>query len=252
MRWRPPFPDMTDVFKTYSKKTINDAVSLINARRYTILQSFKVPIDLYIARRTSKFDVFSAWEALLEAKNPKEILTNTRLLSARAEINAEVEAQTHTPPKFSKDGKIAVLRIHSAAQVHPVIATRWAGHLQSKALEIVMVANTGYLPGLVNFSCRIAYCARGRDPPVNIISSLKAVADLDTTDLVQRMGESFARGHKEASGGIIPNAEFEELMALMKVGEKPDPVEGGDSNKVKKIKTSPQKNNLMNYFGKKE
>ena len=188
---------------------------------------------------------------MLEAKNPKEILSNPRLLSARAEINEEVERQTHTPPKFSKDGKIAVLKIHSAAQVHPVVATRWAGHLQSKALEIVMVANSGYLPGLVNFSCRIARCARGRDPPVDIISSLKAVADLDTTDLVQRMGESFARGHKEASGGIIPVAEFDELMALMKVGEKPEPAEVKGSNKVKKIDTKPQKNNLMNYFGNK-
>ena len=231
LKWKPPFPDMAETFKTYSKKTINDAVSLINA-----------------PRRTAKFDVISAWEALLQAKDPKELLSNQRLLDARAEINEEVERQTHTPPKFSKDGKIAVLRIHSAAQVHPVIATRWAGHLQSKALEIVMVANSGYIPGMVNFSCRIARCARSRDPPVNIISSLKAVADLDTTDLVERMGESFARGHKEASGGIIPAAEFEELMALMKVGEKPDPVPG-DAARVKK-NTTPQKNNLMNYFAK--
>jgi hypothetical protein len=62
---------------------------------------------------------------LLKAKSPKELLTNPRLLEARAEINDEVERHTHTPPKFSKDGKIAVLRIHSSAQVHPVIATRW-------------------------------------------------------------------------------------------------------------------------------
>ena len=129
-----------------------------------------------------------------------------------------------------------------------ILTITQAGHLQSKALEIVLVANTGYLPGMVNFSCRIARCARSRDPPVNIISSLKAVADLDTTDLVERMGESFARGHKEASGGIIPAAEFEELMALMKVGEKPDPTPG-EVGKVKK-NVSPQKNNLMNYFNK--
>ena len=45
------------------------------------------------------------------------------------------------------------------------------------------------------------------------------------------MGESFARGHKEASGGIVPAAEFEELMTLMKIGEKPDP-----KRVVKKIK----------------
>lgn len=116
------------------------------------------------------------------------------------------------------------------------------------------MANTGYLPDMVNFSCRIARCARNRDPPVNIISSLKAVAELDTTDLTRRMGESFARGHKEASGGIVPVKEFEELMALMKVGEKPDATEGEGKEKKagrKTVEKSPQKNTLSNYFGKK-
>jgi len=110
-----------------------------------------------------------------------------------------------------------------------------------------MVANYGYLPGKVNFSCRIARCARGRDPPVNIIDSLKEVASLDTTDLVQRLGDNFARGHKEASGGIVNTAEFEELCVLMKVGEKPDKAEGVSPNKVEKL---PQKNTLSNYFKK--
>lgn len=123
-----------------------------------------------------------------------------------------------------------------------------ASHLRSKALEIVLVANYGYLPGKVNFSCRIARCARGRDPPVNIIESLKAVANLDTSDLVQRLGENFARGHKEASGGIVNTAEFEELCTLMRVGEKPDKVEG--ETPKKKTHFSPQKNTLSNYFRK--
>ena len=112
-----------------------------------------------------------------------------------------------------------------------------------------MVANAGYRQGYVNFSCRIARSARSRDPPVNIIESLKAAADLDQGDLVERMGESFARGHKEASGGIIPTAEFEELMNLMQIGEKPDP-RPADKTKTK-TKASPQKNNLTNYFTKK-
>jgi hypothetical protein len=111
-----------------------------------------------------------------------------------------------------------------------------------------MVANYGYLPGKVNFSCRIARCARGRDPPVNIIDSLKAVADLDTSDLVERLGENFARGHKEASGGIVNTAEFEELCVLMKVGEKPDKTEGVSPKK--KLEKAPQKNTLKNYFMK--
>ncbi|KAL8872448.1 MAG: hypothetical protein Q9174_001918 [Haloplaca sp. 1 TL-2023] len=236
LKWSPPFPDMTEVFKTHTKKAINDAVSLLNA-----------------PRRTAKFDVNTAWEALLAASSPKDVLNNKRLLSARAEINEEVERHTHAAPKFSKDGKIAVFRIHSAAQVHPVIATRWAGHLKSSRLEIILVANSGYLPNMVNFSCRIARCARARDPPVNIIATLKAVAELDDSDLVSRLGESFARGHKEASGGIVPVKEFEELMGLMKVGEKEEGEGKGKAGggKKKGLEKSPQKNTLGNYFGKK-
>ncbi|MCJ1287370.1 hypothetical protein MMC26_006719 [Xylographa opegraphella] len=232
LKWKPPFPDMADTFRAHSKKAINDAVSLINA-----------------PRRTATFDVRSAWDALLHAPDPKALLAHPRLLAARAEINAEVERHTHAPPKFSRDGRIAVLRIHSTAQVHPVIATRWAGHLASKALEIVIVANAGYMPGMVNFSCRIARCARARDPPVDIIAALKAVADLDATGLAQRLGDSFARGHKEASGGIVPAAAFEELMALMKVGEKPDAAPA-EAAKGGRKGTASQKNNLMNYFRK--
>lgn len=70
---------------------------------------------------------------------------NKRLLSARAEINEEVEKHTHTPPKFSKDGKVAVLRIHSAAQIHPVIATRWVSayfHL----LPLLPIQTPSFLP----------------------------------------------------------------------------------------------------------
>jgi CCR4-NOT transcriptional regulation complex NOT5 subunit len=73
--------------------------------------------------------VITAWKALLEAKDPRQILSNRRLAEARQEINLEVERQTHTPPKFGKDGKIAVLKINSKAQVHPVIATRWVCEL---------------------------------------------------------------------------------------------------------------------------
>lgn len=236
LKWDPPFPDMKETFKIHTKKSINDAVSLLNA-----------------PRRTAKYDVITAWTALLQSSSPKDLLTNGRLQSARAEINEVVEMNTHTPPKFSPDGRVAVLRINSAAQVHPVIATRWAGYLNSKALEIVMCANSGYLPGMVNFSCRIARCARSKDPPVNIIESLKTAADLSTDGLKDRLGESFARGHKEASGGVVPAEAFEEFMTLLKIGEKPEKKEGDDEPKAKKVKTverSPQKNTIGNYFKK--
>lgn len=232
LKWEHPFPDMKDTFKRYTKKTINTAISLINA-----------------PRRTANYDVKSAWDALLAAKQPSDLLTDNRLLEARSEVNAEIERCTHTAPKFSHDGKIAVFRISSLAQVHPVIATRWSGHLQSPKLEIILVANEGYLPDKVNFSCRIPRCAKSRDSPVNIIESLRALASTSPSGtLLERLGESFARGHKEASGGIVGREEFEELMACLRIGEK---VPGESGAKTKSSPAKPN-NTLMNYFQKKK
>jgi hypothetical protein len=121
--------------------------------------------------------------------------------------------------------------------------------LKSNALEIVMVANYGYLPGKVNFSCRIAKCARQKDPPVNIIECLKEVAGSAEGNLVERLGSNFARGHKEASGGIVATAEFEELCKLIRLGEKPNKAAG--TKAAKELgNQSPQKNTIVNYFRK--
>jgi hypothetical protein len=249
-KWEPPFPDMKDCLKKYTKKTLNEVVSAVNA-----------------PRRTATYDVRSAWDALSETNDPPSILKIPRLRAARDEVNAEVERCTHTAPKFSPDGKIAVFRIKSKAQVHPVIATRWAGHLQSKSLEIVLCANEGYLEGKVNFSCRIPRCARAREPPVDIIASLKHYGslpppastgskdelytdDAQNTSLLERLGTDFARGHVEASGGIVGIDEFEELMRNMQIGVKP-PKKEGESETPKKKKSaidSNQENSLLNYF----
>lgn len=246
LKWLPPFPDMAEPLKLYKKKTLNDVVSLVNA-----------------PRRTATYDVRSAWDALATTPEPASVLSNPRLLAARQEVNAEVERCTHAAPKFSADGKVAVFRIKSEAQVHPVIATRWAGHLKSNALEIVLVANEGYLPGKVNFSCRVARCARGREVEVDIIQSLRAYASLpdhesatekseEKAPLLERVGDDFARGHVQASGGIVGAEDFEELMRLMQVGVKPVKKEGEKSSPSKKRSgiDPGQKNTLASYFGK--
>ncbi|RGP76699.1 dhh family [Fusarium longipes] len=229
IKWEPPFPDFKAMFKKYTKKAINTVVSLINA-----------------PRRTAAYDVPGAWKALEAASAPIDILQNETLRAAREEVNEEVRNRARIPPQFSSDGRIAVFRINSQAQIHPVIATRWAGHLTSPKLEVILVANEGYLPGLVNFSCRVPKCARGKDPPVNIIKILREEASrANDPTLRKRLGESFARGHKEASGGIVPKAEFEEFMEVLEVGKKA-PISPKQPQKgVKK-----QGNTLHNYFGK--
>ncbi|KAI9700949.1 MAG: hypothetical protein M1820_006594 [Bogoriella megaspora] len=236
LKWEAPFPDMKDTFKKYTKKALNDAVSSINA-----------------PRRTATYDVRSAWDILMNSSGPTDVLKHPRLLEARHEVADEVERCTHTAPKFTPDGKVAVFRISSAAQVHPIIATRWAGHLSSNKLDFILVANSGYLPDKTNFSCRVPRCARARDPPVDIIASLrKYAADAASETLVERLGDSFARGHTVASGGIVDTDEFEELMASMRVGEKASKSEEQKASPAKNTKQSPQKNTLMNYFAKPE
>lgn len=120
-----------------------------------------------------------------------------------------------------------------------------------------MVANSGHLPNKVNFSCRIARVAKTRpdSQSVDIIAFLKAAADSHSSGtLRQRMGDDFARGHVQASGGIVGEQEFEDLMEALEVGVKPEKKEGEGSAKTSpaKAKGMPaQKNTLANYFGKK-
>ncbi|TFK46470.1 DHH phosphoesterase [Heliocybe sulcata] len=199
--WEPPFSDMELCFKRYTKKSINDAVSLVNA-----------------PRRTALFDVESAWKAVVFSRCPANIIATDsqytpRLLAARAEVSAEVARCARMPLTFSGDGKVALVRISSRAQVHNVIATRWAGTLKSPRLQVVMVANTGYMPGIVHFSCRVTRQARAT-ADVNIIDMLKSYAD-KKPGLREKMGSNFARGHKQASGGKVKAEDFKSLWNVM-------------------------------------
>ena len=71
----------------------------------------------------------TAWAALL-SNDPAQIVAPTskrgdtahtqRLHDARREIRVETERCGHTAPAFSGDGRVALVRISSEAQVHPV------------------------------------------------------------------------------------------------------------------------------------
>lgn len=89
--------------------------------------------------------------------------------------------------------------------------------MKLKSLEMVLVANTGYSSGMVIFSCRIAYPALRRDPPVDLIAYLKDIVRLGSTGLAKRLGDTIGQGHREASGGGISVADFKLLMTLMEV-----------------------------------
>lgn len=109
--------------------------------------------------------------------------------------------------------------------VHPVIATRWSGTLKAKNLQMIMVENPGHNPDplLTSFSCRIPSSVRklpSSEQP-NLIALLREFGELTSPDFLERVGNDFARGHKEATGGIIKKADFEEFAEKgMEIGVK--------------------------------
>ncbi|KAJ8488928.1 hypothetical protein ONZ51_g3267 [Trametes cubensis] len=252
-KWEPPFPDMRDCLKKWTKKVLGEAIGLLNA-----------------PRRSAEYDVETAWRALLNVSSPRDLLDPSsnqdirRLYAARAGVKAEVDRCARRPPTFSGDGRIALIRISSPAQIHPLIATRWSSSLKGARLEVVMCSNDGYTPGMTNFACRIARAGGGvaragtkrkadggqeGDHETNIIAILKEYAGR-VPGLRESMGDDFARGHKQASGGIVRTEDFERLWEAMLNSQ----IEQGDLP-VKRRKVAgkglpAQKNTLEGWFKK--
>jgi single-stranded-DNA-specific exonuclease len=174
-----PFTELADIAvrKTHVQKT----VSLINA-----------------ARRAPEYKPELALSVLLAARGPHEIARGTvdgvdELEACRRAVQDEVTRVARVAPKVV-DG-VALIRFSSAAQIHPLIATRWAGRLAPK---IVIAANDGYLPDRVNFAMRSA-------------SRTDLLAYLRSLGLGAVEGE-FANGHPRATGGSVPRHEFDRLL----------------------------------------
>ena len=62
-QFQHPFPeeDMKKCFKKYTKKSVTEAISLVNARELDDSRVFCYNLYYFIARRTPTFDVHSAW-----------------------------------------------------------------------------------------------------------------------------------------------------------------------------------------------
>ncbi|GAA6006721.1 hypothetical protein JCM11491_003156 [Sporobolomyces phaffii] len=223
--------------KTLTKTRLGKATALLNA-----------------PRRTPEFNARIAWDALARCEGDLNGIMDDRALGeAKERTSSETTRWQGAAPKFSKDGKVAVIRVESGYQIHPVIATRWQGTLRkAKTLVCIMCANTGYTPSKVHFSCR-APRRSSDDPnytgPPDLIEYLKgcipACEEL-SPGWGDRVGHDFARGHKEE--------EFEVLMQALEVGVKAEKKEGASPAKkagsaAKGVIDPGQKNTLDGFFG---
>lgn len=178
---RAPFPVLQDVRARYAMTDLKEATTLVNA-----------------ARRASLYQPEIAARALLAHQSPREFVKSQgeevrALREAREEVKREMIVAKKAAPKFSRN--VALIRIRSKCQIHPVIAQIWRTRLPA---YVVMVANDGYLPGRVNFSMRTS-------TSTNLLDFLRAI------DLGEGEG-SYARGHDQATGGSLPLERWQLLL----------------------------------------
>jgi ATP-dependent DNA ligase/single-stranded DNA-specific DHH superfamily exonuclease len=181
---KAPFEMLAVAKSRYTAKYLKEASALINA-----------------ARRASQYNPEVAVRALLTHDSPRSLVnSNTQeveqLRKARKEVQVAMEQAKKAAPVFS--GNIALVRINSPCQIHPLIAQSWRTRLPK---YIVMVANQGYIPGRVNFSVRTA-------SRINVLDFLNSV------DLSPGEG-SYGHGHDSASGGSLPVERWNELLASL-------------------------------------
>jgi len=132
-----PVPFLEDALRRARRKAVMETVALVNA-----------------ARRSSRFLAARAQEVLLRARGARDIAEGQvagveELRDCRVEVRREVERCARTPPRIAP--RAALLLFSSEAQVHSLVARRWESRLPG---QVVLAANTGYLPGRVDFTLR--------------------------------------------------------------------------------------------------
>ncbi|MBD2082414.1 DHH family phosphoesterase [Leptolyngbya sp. FACHB-17] len=177
---RAPFELLTTAKRKYTAKYLKEATALINA-----------------SRRASHYDPEVAARALLNHSSPKALVNSEsadvqHLRSAREEVKLALDEARKTAPIFS--GNVALIRMNSPCQIHPLIAQSWRGRLSQM---IVIAANEGYMPGRVNFAAR--------SNSANVLEFLRS-QNLS-------VGEgSYGHGHDQASGGSLSIELWNELL----------------------------------------
>ena len=179
-RGDPSLPGLAEGLARHGRSAIAEATALVNA-----------------ARRAPDAEPEVAAAVLRAAKSAADIARGQvpgveRLREHRRAVNTEVVRCGRAAPRFA--GEIALVRIRSRAQIHPLFAARWASRLPR---YIAMVANDGYLPGRVNFSMRT-------QREVDLVQLLRGL-ELD-------LGPEFGHGHPGASGGSLAPADFDRLL----------------------------------------
>jgi single-stranded-DNA-specific exonuclease len=178
------------------------------ARRYGITALRKAVSLVNAPRRTASGNAEPAFALLSRANGPKAVLDRTFpetavLVAAQAEVRAALEVARKAPPRIV--GPVAIVRLSSACQIHPLIAQTWSGRLKT---PIVLAANMGYRPGWVHFAAR---SSSDIDLPAFLASVRPPGAD-----------EQYGKGHRSASGGALRADDWNIFIRTLGFGREMD------------------------------
>jgi single-stranded-DNA-specific exonuclease len=193
---KAPFVELATAKARFGGGALRDATSLLNA-----------------PRRTAEGRADAALALLLKANGPKDVTSGkfsetAELLRAKAEVAAALAVARKQPPRFSRamrdelGADLVAIRMHTAAQVHPLVAQQWRGRFPR---SVIFGVNTGYRPGWVTFS--------GRAPAgVNLIEFL-------ARHRPEQADVSYGLGHNQASGGALPIAVWNKWIRELGFGD---------------------------------
>jgi single-stranded-DNA-specific exonuclease len=182
-----PFPLLAEARKRHKLPLLREATALLNA-----------------PRRSASADATPALELLLKAAGPQDVTKGDSveaqlLREAREEVNKAFAQAKRSAPTVA--GDVALVRVHSPCQVHPLVAQAWRSKLTQ---PVVLVGNTGYLPGQVHFSVRAT-------SGVDLTEFLRSNPPTDA-------GPQYAHGDDHGTTGVMKVPEWNEFVTRLGFG----------------------------------
>ena len=179
---KAPFPLIPAAKKRHGAGLLRETVSLVNA-----------------PRRSAGGNAAPALELLLKARDPRDAVQGdhpetARCAAAREEVRAALAEGRRQPPRFGRryGREVAVIRLDSPCQIHPLVAQSWVGRLRGRDQGgvIVFAANFGFHEGAVAFAGR----AGGEADVIDLLARHRPPG----ADPVR-----YGNGHRRASGGTL-------------------------------------------------
>ena len=183
---KAPFDIVPRAKKRYGAGKLRELVSVVNA-----------------PRRSATGDARPALDLLLHADDPTDALSGRHAevaacQAAREEVQAALAEARKQPPRFGSryKGDVAIVRVDSPCQIHPLVAQSWVGRLRG---AMVFAANFGFQRGMVSFSGR----AKGDGDLVAFLAAHRP----DGADPLL-----YGNGHRKAAGGTLTGEAWNALM----------------------------------------